>query len=104
MYRFMMMVIVASMLGGCAASERVAVEADVAPVASAAGTETLKESLFKDDQKVISNDDMAKILDAKVVLPAHGKIAVIRFGQLPYWWGWSEDFVRMNQKIDADFL
>jgi hypothetical protein len=23
---------------------------------------------------------------------------------MPYWWGWSEDFVRMNEKIDADFL
>jgi len=23
---------------------------------------------------------------------------------MPYWWGWSEDFVRTNEEIDATFL
>jgi hypothetical protein len=63
-----------------------------------------QESLFKEDQAVLSNEDMAKILAAKVVVPEQAKLAVVRFGQLPYWWGWSEDFVRVNEKIDSEFL
>jgi len=62
------------------------------------------ESLFKEDQAVLSNEDLQKILSARVVLPDKSKLAVVRFGRLPYWWGWSEDFVRVNEKIDADFL
>jgi hypothetical protein len=65
---------------------------------------TLAESLFKEDTKVISNEDFAKILSADVRVPENAHLAVVRFGQLPYWWGWSENFVRMNQQIDNDFL
>ncbi len=72
--------------------------ADVAPA------QTLQESLFKEDTKVISNEDFAKILAANVRIPDNSHLAVVRFGQLPYWWGWSENFVRMNQQIDDDFL
>lgn len=61
-------------------------------------------SLFKEDQAVLSNADFDKILATKVALSPQAKLAVVRFGQLPYWWGWSEDFVRMNEKIDTDFL
>src|SRR6476660_233576 len=64
----------------------------------------LAESLFKEDQAVISNQAMAEILSAKITLPKDGKLAVVRFGQMPYWWGWSEDFVRVNRQIDDDFL
>ena len=39
-----------------------------------------------------------------MVVPDRAKLAVVRFGRLPYWWGWSEDFVRVNDQIDADFL
>ena len=62
------------------------------------------ESLFKEDQAVLSNEDLQKILAARVVVPDKAKLAVVRFGRLPYWWGWSEDFVRLNEQIDADFL
>lgn len=64
----------------------------------------LAESLFKEDQAVLSNEDLHKILSAKVVLPDRSKLAVVRFGRLPYWWGWSEDFVRVNEQIDDTFL
>jgi hypothetical protein len=64
----------------------------------------LAESLFKEDQAVLSNEDLQKILAARVVVPDKAKLAVVRFGRLPYWWGWSEDFVRVNDQIDADFL
>src|SRR5215213_264363 len=65
---------------------------------------TLAESLFKEDQAVLSNEDLQRILAAKVTLPDKSKLAVVRFGRLPYWWGWSEDFVRVNEEIDSTFL
>jgi hypothetical protein len=64
----------------------------------------LAESLFKEDQAVLSNEELQKILAARVVVPDKAKLSVVRFGRLPYWWGWSEDFVRVNDQIDADFL
>ena len=95
-----------ALLVGCrAASESVGdVDFDSAYAAPAAAPAPLQESLFKEDQAVISNEDMAKILSSKVTLPSQAKLAVVRFGQLPYWWGWSEDFVRANKQIDDDFL
>ena len=69
-----------------------------------AAREPVAQSLFKDDQAVLSNEDLNKILAARVAVPDKAKLAVVRFGRLPYWWGWSEDFVRVNEKIDADFL
>ena len=70
-----------------------------------AGSEApLADSLFKEDQAVLSNEDLHRILAARVVLPDKAKLAVVRFGRLPYWWGWSEDFVRVNEEIDATFL
>ena len=71
---------------------------------AAAAPATLSQSLFKEDQAAISNAALAEILSAKVTLPPRAKLTVIRFGQLPYWWGWSEDFVRTNQSLDDTFL
>ena len=99
-------IFLALMAAGCATS------ADIAQVSpqtstlmqSPAAEQPIQQSLFKEDQAVISNDDMAKILSSKLTLPDHAKLAVVRFGQLPYWWGWSEEFTRVNKQIDADFL
>ena len=77
---------------------------DVPAARSRAEYESLAASLFKEDQAVLSNEDLQKILAARVVVPDRAKLAVVRFGRLPYWWGWSEDFVRVNEQIDADFL
>ena len=64
----------------------------------------LTESLFKDDQSVISNEDIARVLAAKVELPNDAKMIVVHFGQRPYWWGWSEEFVRVNQQTDDELI
>jgi hypothetical protein len=72
--------------------------------AAAKDSGVLNESLFKDDQKVISNEDVARILSSKIMLPPHGKLAVVRAGRLPYWFGWSEDFTRLNREIDQQCL
>ena len=64
----------------------------------------LTESLFKEDQALLGNEDLKTILNSPVVLPADAKLAVVRFGRMPHWWGWSEEFVRMNEQIDSSFL
>jgi len=64
----------------------------------------LAESLFKEDQALLGNEDLKTILNSPVILPADAKLAVVRFGRMPYWWGWSEEFVRMNEQIDSSFL
>ena len=71
---------------------------------TAAAPDQLTESLFKEDQKVISNEDIQKILSAKLALPPHGKIAVIRAGLMPRWLGWSEDFTHMSRQSDEQLL
>jgi hypothetical protein len=72
--------------------------------AQRASAATLSDSLFKEDQALLSNEELKTILSAPVVPPDHAKLAVVRFGRMPYWWGWSEEFVRMNEQIDTNFL
>src|SRR3954452_2630887 len=95
-----------ALLGGCSEDRAYAVRGQsyAGDADPAAEKQPLEESLFKEDQAVMSNQDLTAVLSADVRLPAHGKLAVVRFGQLPYWWGWSEDVVRMNRDADQQFL
>jgi hypothetical protein len=106
MFKSFVAVAVCVVLLGCAETAPIVSgsAAYIAPDEIGRASPTLAESLFKEDTKVISNEDFAKILSADVRVPANSHLAVVRFGQLPYWWGWSENFVRMNQQIDDDFL
>ena len=57
-------------------------------------------SLFKSDQAVLSNQDIEKILSAKVYAPAKARIAVVRIGGR-YPWGkrwWSESVAQVEQQ------
>ena len=94
-----------SCAAGCAGSQHF----DVAPGFAGGGLARwergpLAESLFKEDQALLSNDDLKTILGSPVVLPERAKLAVVRFGRMPYWWGWSEEFMRANEAIDSEFL
>jgi hypothetical protein len=105
--RFIIPIGLALLLVGCAQAPRGQGFAAVgeAPAATAAPEDAkLSESLFKEDEKVISNEDVQRILSAKIALPEHGKMAVVRAGRLPYWFGWAEDFTRLNRQIDQQFL
>ena len=108
--RLVIAVVVGSTCFGCARrmldpSELTGADAAMARrEALADGDGPLAESLFKEDQAVLSNEDLQRILSARVALPDRAKLAIVRFGRLPYWWGWSEDFVRVNEQIDANFL
>ena len=87
-------------LGGCMASEDyVSLRADRSEVAAPLG-----ESLFPDDQAVMSNEAIRQVLESPTFVPADARLAVFRHGGLPYWWGWSDDFTRTGEQLDADFL
>ncbi len=92
------------LLSGCTSSAHLQPEAVALDSVFRTAAAPLTESLFPDDQAVLSNEAIAQILDSPVYVPDPARLAVIRFGQLPPWWGWSDDFVRMNQEIDSDFL
>jgi hypothetical protein len=61
-------------------------------------------SLFKEDTEVLSNEQLAQVMGQKVEWPEHSKIVVVRYGRLPYWWGWSESFMHANEQIDQQLL
>jgi hypothetical protein len=95
------------LLVGCNA--RMATPDAIAPdeaafAARAQKSEVLTESLFKEDQKVISNEDIARILNSPIQINLHAKVAIVRAGRLPHWFGWSEDFTRMNRQIDEQLM
>ncbi|HZL34139.1 MAG TPA: hypothetical protein VFC78_02445 [Tepidisphaeraceae bacterium] len=60
----------------------------------------LAESLFKSDQAVLSNQEIDRILSAKVYPSAHARVAVVRIGGR-YPWGrtwWSESVAQIEQQ------
>lgn len=95
--------VVTPVLVGCSTSGADA--AMHAPAEGAAMDEKapLAGSLFKEDQAVLSNDEIAKILGSKVALPNEGKLAMMRFGRWQFWTGWSEEFARLDQEIMDEF-
>ena len=90
-------------VAGCTADNTL-IEPSYSLRALEAEAEPLSESLFPGDQAVMSNEAIAQILDSPVFIADQARLAVIRFGGMPRWWGWSDDFVRISQEIDSDFL
>ena len=66
--------------------------------------EEMTESLFKADQAVLSNEDIARILSTRVTLPANARAAVLRYGLRNETAYWSEEFARMDQNIATNFV
>ena len=102
---FAVWLLLISCAAGCAGSQHF----DVAHGFGGAGLARenrgpLAESLFKEDQALLGNEELTTILGSPVVPPERAKLAVVRFGRLPYWWGWSEEFMRANEQIDNQFL
>src|SRR5688572_28435711 len=99
---------VAIPLAGCAmeagymAPPGVGVSMDASRSAAAG---ELTESLFQGDQAVLSNQDIDKILSAKVRSPADARVAVIRLGQrYPWPWWWSEDLAQLDQQTMSGLM
>ena len=90
---FMLMLL----LAGCqsASTSNVMYAPDESP-----GRAALTESLFRSDQEVMTNESIERILDSTVVLPAHSRIVVLRFGETQpryYWWWSSPEAARLEQ-------
>jgi len=63
----------------------------------------IEGSLFAEDQAAISNEAITAILSSKVRLPSENRVAVLR-AVSPRSRYWSEDMVRLDQKITDDFI
>jgi hypothetical protein len=64
---------------------------------------TIEESLFKEDQEVISNEAIDKILSSKIILPEKGKMSILRFSDRQRWFYWSEELSQLDEQITSEF-
>lgn len=97
MRRLAPLVVIAPLLMACSSSARYAREveprrADAVSIQRA----PLNESVFAEDKAVISDEELAKILDAEVLIPEGSRIAVHRLGALPY------QMLRTRQRFQFD--
>jgi hypothetical protein len=87
------------LLGGCSQSGEMTAARSMQEQSDMAAAPAA-DSLFKADQAVLSNQDIDKILAAKVYPPAHARVAVVRIGGR-YPWGhtwWSQSVAQIEQK------
>src|SRR5260370_32224175 len=91
------MVIVLFMIEGCA--KRLAISAPPPPapetILGDAGTENLQESLFKGDQAVLSDQDIARILGTQLKLADRHRLAILSLRSTN---PWSEDLADAETK------
>lgn len=66
--------------------------------------ETIRESLFPEDQKLLSNEAIQTLLAGKIELPGRARIALVRLDnpQSRYWW--SPETARQDQRNTAELL
>jgi hypothetical protein len=98
-YRFVVAVLLSA--AGCAAEST---KVDYLASEAYQDRAQMTHSLFPQDQAVLSNDAIEQILGAKVVLPGHARIAVLRMGQRYYLDWWSDEFAEAEQALVSDFL
>jgi hypothetical protein len=66
---------------------------------------SLGESLFPSDAEVLSNEAIERVLSSQIVLPAEGRLAVLRFGWQPdvRWWR-SQSAIELHEEIIRGLL
>jgi len=62
------------------------------------------ESLFASDEAVLRGTTIEQILNSKVVIPKQARLAVLQHGQRPNWQWWSDEFARLDQDLQGDFM
>ncbi len=103
MFRPRCCVVLLLLLVGCSVSES---NIAYAPDGDSPGREALTESLFRNDQEVLTNETIERILDSTVMLPERSRIVVLRFGEIAfshYYWRWySREAAQLGQgTLDA---
>ncbi len=86
--------------GGCAFSNP---QPEFALPMADKSADDLRSSLFPSDQAVMSSESLEKVLDSRIVLPAHARIAVVRVGARRWGW-WTEDLVQQDEAQVDEFL
>lgn len=88
-------VVVVVIAGGCASPEYVS-------SADYRNRPTLGGSLFAEDQMVIADEAIGRILGSKIALPDKVRIAVMRFEGPNRWAWWSEELSRLDaESVDS---
>ncbi len=64
----------------------------------------LTESLFKEDQAVISNNTIDQILSSKIIIPAGSKLSILRFEYNYRWAFWSAELMKADQQAMNQFI
>jgi hypothetical protein len=62
-----------------------------------------EDSLFSSDAAVLSDADIARVLDYKYVPPARSRIAILPFGWNT-WSGWSEQMAIATEAVNAELI
>lgn len=60
-------------------------------------------SLFKSDKEVLSDEDIAKILEYPFRVPSQSRVAILPIGQRS-WGGWSDEVTQLNDNIETEFI
>lgn len=60
-------------------------------------------SLFKSDREVLSDEDIARILEYPFRVPPQSRVAILPIGQRS-WGGWSYEFTRLSENIETEFI
>lgn len=63
----------------------------------------IEESPFAEDQEIISNEAIDRILSSTLMLPEKGKLSIIRFSENRRW-RWSEELTELDEKIMSEFV
>ena len=74
-----------SFLGGCGYGHKIASPAPPPPPESILGSDDVQSSLFKGDQAVISDQDIARILGTEVSLGGRHRLAILNLASRNYW-------------------
>ena len=64
----------------------------------------LTESLFREDQAVISNQTIDQILSSRIIIPEKSKLSILRFEYNYRWSFWSEELLRSDQQSMDQFI
>jgi hypothetical protein len=80
-------ILVVIALAGCSAAHRSALAPAPPPPETILESENLQSSLFKGDQAVISDQDIARILNTQVSLAGRHRLAILNLGSRNYWSG-----------------
>lgn len=60
--------------------------------------------LFKSDAAVLTDADIERILDRRLVLPKQNRIAVLSLSSSSSWRFYSDDIVHLNEALDREFI